>query len=172
MAGNPPADAHADGGDLPLVSNGALGADPHAREAFYAHAFDAEFAQRADLHLFKVSHVLVHVASIGLQVEDGITDELSWAVISHVSAATRLVNRHALPRKLLIGSNDVSRAMARFHAEGNDGWMFEQQQRVADAPGAPVFNQRRLQIEAGLVVDTAETPNGDFSHDAVGVLES
>ncbi len=96
---NPAADSNADGGDLPLLS---LRPHPHSGQAFHAYTLDAELSKREDQHFFQIAHVLVHVAPIGFQVEDGIPDELPGAVIRHVSAAACLVNRHALTREFLI----------------------------------------------------------------------
>ena len=52
-------------------------------------------AQREDQRFLDVAHVLVHVAPVGLQVEDGIADQLTGTVIGDVAAAAGFEHRDA-----------------------------------------------------------------------------
>jgi hypothetical protein len=64
--------------------------DPHAGEAVLAAGRNTETCERTDQHLLQVTHVAVQVAAVGLQVEDGVADELAGAVVGDVAAAAGL----------------------------------------------------------------------------------
>src|SRR5436853_3822322 len=85
VTGNPARDSDADGGDLFVT-------DPHAGQPGDALAFDTVFANRANQDFFDVAHVTVHVAAIRLEIDHRIADQLARPVISHVAAASGLVN--------------------------------------------------------------------------------
>src|SRR5690606_25618703 len=76
-------DAHAYGGDL-------LAGGPDAGEPRHASGGDGEGGERADESFLDVADVAVQVAAVGLEVQDGIADELSRAVIGDIPAAAGL----------------------------------------------------------------------------------
>ena len=111
---------------------------------------------QADHHRLEIAHVAMDVLSIRLEVEDRIADQLSRAVIGDVAAASGLDDLDAARGQRLGGGDDVRPGLGELHAERDDMGMFEQQQRVGDAIGAPVFDEGLLQVERFAVGDQAE----------------
>ena len=99
----------------------------------------------------------MHVTAIRFEIEDGVPDELAGAVVGDVAAAARLVHGDAGVHERAGGRYDIGLLAACLHAQRDDGRMLEQKERVADATGAAVFDELLLQMEAGVVVDPAET---------------
>ena len=85
VAGDPARDTHSDRSQL-------IGAYPCAREPLDAFAPQAEVSRCSDHHLFEIADVPVHVATIGAEVHDRVSDDLPWPVIRDVAAAARLVH--------------------------------------------------------------------------------
>ena len=71
MAGDPARDPDADRRQL-LVARPRRRSGPATRRAV-----DAVVGRRANQHFFEIADVAVHVAAIGLQVDDRIADELA-----------------------------------------------------------------------------------------------
>ena len=94
-----------------------------------------------DQHLLEVAHVPMHVAAIGLQIDDGIADELAGTVIRDVAAAAGLEQPDAGRRERLRRREDVRPIVAGLDAERDDGGMFEQQQLIGES--APPCARRR-----------------------------
>jgi hypothetical protein len=132
---------------------------PDARLSLQPPALDTEIPQRHDQGLFDVAHVAVHVAPIRPQVEDRVTDELARAVIGDVAAASCFEDGHALRGQRFRRRHDVRGFAAGLDAEGDDGRVFEQKQRVGDRSGPALVDQSRLQIQALAVVETPEAPH-------------
>src|SRR5205814_10489351 len=95
--------ADADGADLPI-------ANPCSGQAVDPPGGDPVVAADANHRLFQVAHVAVHVAPIGIQIEDRVTDDLSRPVIGDVSAAAGLEHLHAELREARVGRDDVRAA--------------------------------------------------------------
>src|SRR5579864_681340 len=117
MAGDPPADADADGSDLLLP---ARRAGPCARQARQAPGGDPERGHGANQHVFEVANIPMDVAPIGSQIEDRIADELTRTVVGDVAAAAGLVHGHAGGCQLLGAGNEVvppvpSRSALRYY---------------------------------------------------------
>src|SRR5271157_4002178 len=91
-------DVHTDGGDLGLVAQRPRAG--HARNAARGHA---EISAGPDQHLFQLAHKLhrPYARREPAQVENGISDELPGAVISHVAAAVALEDLYARLRELI-----------------------------------------------------------------------
>ena len=102
------------------------------------------------------------VLPVGLEVEDGIGDQLSRAVVGDVAAAPGLDDLDPARGQRFRRRDDVRSRLGQLHAERDDVGMFEQQQRVGDAPGAPVFDEGLLEVEGVGVGDQAEA--ADTSH--------
>src|SRR5690606_869530 len=80
VAGDPAADADANGRDLFFAAGFT---HPHTGQSLHACPCDAEGTDRTNEHLLQITHVDVHVAAVGFEVDDRITDELARAVIGH-----------------------------------------------------------------------------------------
>src|SRR4051794_10431775 len=80
-------------------------------------------------------------------------------MVSDVAAATGLTNDNAAGLELRRRRDDVRRAAPRAHAERDDRWMFEQEQRVADLSASSILDQSALQFQRFVVIDAAETAN-------------
>ena len=74
-------------------------ADPDAGQPWHAPGVDAVVGRDANQHLLEIAHVAMHVAAIGLQVEDRIADDLAGAVVGDVAAAPGLVDLDAARRQ-------------------------------------------------------------------------
>jgi hypothetical protein len=101
----------------------------------------------------------VHVAAVGFQIEDRITDELTRAVERDVAAAAGLEERDTFRRERVGRLEHVRSVVPCLRAERDDGWMFEEQQLVGNAPLLALLDERVLQIERRLVFDRAEAPD-------------
>ena len=61
---------------------------------------------------------------VAAEVEDGVADELTWAVISDVAATVDLVDLDAFLREKLVGYEDVG--AGGIAAKREDGWVLEE----------------------------------------------
>ncbi len=84
----------------------------------------------------------MQVLSVGLQVEDGVPDELPRAVIGDVAASTDLVQLDPQPSALLSVGQDV--LVRRGGPEGDDVGVLEQKELVGDDPLPPRSDQTLL----------------------------
>src|SRR5262249_14927366 len=82
---NPASYPHSNRGNL-LVTN------PDTSEAFDSPPIHIKLRDRADQHLFDVADVAMNIAAVGFEIDYGITHKLARTVVSHVAAATGLVN--------------------------------------------------------------------------------
>src|SRR5262249_20420979 len=118
----------------------------------------------------QVADVAMHVATVGIQVEDWVPDELARAVIGHVPSATGVVHLDARHRQRLRGGDDVIARPACLDAEGDDGRMFEEQERVRYPPGPSSLDEILLQIEGFAVTNDAKTADIDHVAPVVPVV--
>jgi hypothetical protein len=89
----------------------------------------------------------VDVATIRMQIEDGIADELTRAVIGDVPAATSLVDLNPnLGEPRLVGQ-DVRAPSVAFDAECNHSRMLQEQQEIRYAAGSTFFDELALHRE-------------------------
>src|SRR5690349_20298991 len=80
---NPAGNADADRADL-FITN------PGAAESLHAPGLESVARADTDHHFLEVANVAMHVAPIGIEVDDRITHQLAGAVVGHVAAAARL----------------------------------------------------------------------------------
>ena len=92
VARHPPGDSDADRGQLAV-------AHPDTRQPRHAPGFDAVVGRHPDQHFLEIAHVAVDVAAVGLQIDDGIADELAGAVVGDVAAAPGLEHFDRAGRK-------------------------------------------------------------------------
>ncbi len=95
----------------------------------------------------------MNVEPIRPQVEDGISDELTWAVKRHIAAATRLEELDAVPFERLGRRQDMRAIVARPDAERDDGRMLEQKELIGNPVGLAVFDELLLKLERLAVLD-------------------
>ena len=135
----------------PLKPGDAIGGDPVGRA-------------QPDHHRFEIAHVAMDVLPVRLEIEDGIGDQLSGAVIGDVAAAAGLDHVDAARGQHFRCRDDVRARFSQLHAERDDMGVFEQQQRVGDALGTAIFDERLLQVERGRVRDDAEAADNKITH--------
>jgi hypothetical protein len=137
---DPSRDAHPNGRDL-------LVAHPDAGQPFDAAGIDTVIGGRANEDRFEIAHVTVNVATVGVQVDDRIADNLPGPVIGDIAPATGLVNVDAARGEGVGGRKNVRAAAVAAHAERQDVGMFEEEQRVADSASTAIFDEHTLQSE-------------------------
>ena len=74
----------------------------------------------ADHHVLEIADIAVHVAAIGLQVDDRIADDLAGAVIRDVAAAAGLGDLDAEFSKPFVRDQHVRAAAVALHAKRDD----------------------------------------------------
>lgn len=93
---------------------------PDAGGAVVAEAFDVESREGVDDDLFEESQVADEAQVEAVEVEDGVDDQLAWAVVGNVAAAVGFCDLDAGSLKLSVGGDQV-RACPRAAADGDDG---------------------------------------------------
>ena len=159
-------DVDADGGDL-LLANAAARQCPDAGEFADALGRDAEVAAGADEGLFHQADEVdgtevraTFAGKVAAQVEDGVADELAGAVVGDVAAAVDLVELDAAAGEQFVGGEDVGAGGVA--AEGENGRMLEQKERVADGAGLARGDDLGLDAQAFGVGDAAELEEMDM----------
>ena len=89
----------------------------------------------------------MNVEPIRPQVEDGISDELTWAVKRHIAAAACLDELDAVPFERLGRRQDMRAIVARPDAERDDGGVLQQKELIGNPVGLAVFYQLLLKLE-------------------------
>ena len=152
VARNPSGDAHTD-------STYLVGTKPRAREPIDSARFQTKVAGRANHDVFQIAHILVHIAPIGAEIENGIAHNLPWAVVCNVAAATRFMDFYVpLGQQFRRGKKMRPRGVG-FHAERYDVGVFEQKQQVRDAISATLFDEAALQVARCRVGDDPKPPD-------------
>src|SRR5258705_4324332 len=100
----------------------------------------------------------MHVASIGTQIDDGIADDLSGAVVGDVTTPSCLVDLDAQACELRIARGDVRPAAAP-HAKRNDRRGLQEKQKIPDAAGAALFGKWLLHVERVSATKHSEEPD-------------
>ena len=161
-------DVDADGGDF-LFADGAAGEGPDAGEFADALGGDAEIFAGEDEGFFheadEVDGAEVRAAFAGevaAEVEDGVADELAGAVVGDVAAAVDFVDFYGSAGEQVVGGQDVGAGGVA--AEGEDGWVFEEEERVADEVGFAGGYDFGLEAEAFGVGDAAELEEVDMHY--------
>jgi len=107
----------------------------------------------------EIGDVAADVAAIGLEVDDRVRHELTRPVIRDVAAAPGFEERDALRRALLGADDDV--LALRAAAEGDDGVVLEEEQRIADLSGDALLDEAFLEAMRFVVADPTEPVRGD-----------
>jgi hypothetical protein len=141
-----------------------VGPHPDARQSGDASGGDLEVSGRSKNRFFEISDVTVHIAAIGLEVEDGIADELSWTVIGHATAAPGLVDRNAQSGQPLVGDQHVIPATTTPDPQRHDWGVFEQQQLIGNAAGLSLEHESALQRQRIGVSDSPEATDFKRPH--------
>ena len=158
----------ADGGDL-LFLHGAAGVGPDAgafADALGGHAEvlageDEGLLQEAD-EVDGTEMRAAFAGEIAAEVEDGITDELAGAVIGDVTAAVDLVDLDAFAGEQIVGGEDVGASGVA--AEGQDGRVLHQEERVADGPGFASFDDLAHVAQTFRIGEAAELDQMEDLH--------
>ncbi len=101
----------------------------------------------------------MHVHAVGLQVDDGIADDLSWTMVRDVAAATRLVDLDAACGQNVGKGKDMAPSAIAANAERQNVRVFDEEQLIADDAVPPPLDQFALQGKRIGVRDTSEPPD-------------
>lgn len=131
VEGDPSSDADADGANLGglVGSEVVLGVDPDAGGVGVGVGGDVELGECVDDGGLEGADVLVDAELGGVEVDDGVADELARAVVGDVAAAVGLVELHALGREEVLGGEDVGWGVGA-SGDGDDGVVLDHE----DAP--------------------------------------
>jgi hypothetical protein len=178
MGSDAPGDMDADGRDLSFalvnlglrfgtwLGRGWVEAAPDAGEAGNSSGGDAPGGAQADEGFFHFANEIdgAHAAPTGVfegaQVEDGVADELSRAMVGDIATAIDLVQGYAAGGEEGIGGEDIGAFGVA--AQGEDGRVFEEKQHILKATGYDVRGDLGLEAEGFVVVDAAEIE--DLNH--------
>ena len=149
MTRNPSGDADADCRDL-------FSPHPYAGQSGDPFAGDAVIGRDTNQHVFDIPHIAMHIAAIGPQIENGITDELPGAVIRDVAAAARFMNFDAALVEFVRRGEEVRLRRVQLHAERDDVRMLQQQEKIGHRTRAPLLHQHALQLHRIRVWHDAE----------------
>ena len=105
MHGDPAAGAHTHGADL--SGERGVGIKPYSGLTFASACLDSVFRESEDHHLFEQSQVLMDIGKEILKVEDGVTHDLSRAVIGDVPAPVYFIEAGILLLQLRLIDKQV-----------------------------------------------------------------
>src|ERR1700750_1173232 len=127
---------HADGGDF-FFADAAAGHGPNAGELADALGKHAEVAAGADECFFEQANVVYRAevraffaGEIATQIDDGVSDELTWTVVGDIAPAVDLVQLDASLGKQVVADEDVG--ARRISSEGKNWWVLQEEKRVVD----------------------------------------
>jgi hypothetical protein len=86
----------------------------------------------------------MHIAAIGPEINDWISNDLPWTVVGHVTASTGLANVYLTSCQLFRTRQNVSAPTGVSNAERQDVRMLDKQQDIRDTVALTVFNERSL----------------------------
>jgi hypothetical protein len=132
VGGDPAADVDADGSEF-LFGDIAGRLHPDAGFAGDAIGGEAEIGGGADHGLFEGADVPVNVAADGIDIEDGVADDLAGAMIGDVSSAVGFTELHIFLAEDIFGGEEIFLAGAA--AECQDVGMLAKEEDVVDGPG-------------------------------------
>jgi len=129
---NPATDVDADGGEF-FFADVARRLNPDAGLAGNAKGGDAEISGGANHDFFKRADVPVNVAADDIEIENGIADDLTGAVIGDVAAAIGFAKLDIFLPQNIFGGEEIF--LASVAAEGEDMWMLAEEENVVDGAG-------------------------------------
>ena len=103
-----------------------------------------------------------YVAPVGLQVDDGIPDNLPRAVIGDVAATACFADRDRARGQLVTGKDMTATAISA-HAKRQHMGMFDDQQQVVHKAPLPFIHERALQGERIVIRHKAKPSDFDES---------
>ena len=86
VLGDPAAAADADGRNLPVLQ-------PQPGQTRLAFTFQAKRCQHVDQHLLQLTHVVVQIRTVPLQIENRINHQLTRQVMGHLTPAIDAMQR-------------------------------------------------------------------------------
>jgi hypothetical protein len=103
---------------------------PNSRFSSYALGGDSILGRRANHGFFQHTQVPNHIAPDFTKIQDGITYNLAWPVVSNVAAAAGLIKLHALlPEDVLAYKQMLTLSVAALR---NNVRMLAKQQNIFD----------------------------------------
>jgi len=132
VGGDPAADVYADGGEF-FFGNIARRLDPNAGFAGDAVGGDAEIGGGPDHGLFEGADVPVNVAADGIEIENGVADDLAGAVIGDVAATVGFAELDILLAQDIFGGEEIF--LVGVSAERQNVRVFAEEEDVVDDAG-------------------------------------
>lgn len=148
--GDPAPDAHPDGADFfagVIFAGAQWGGGPDTGGARFAVGVDSEGSAGLDGGFFEKSDVVVESQAEEVEVEDGVDDELSRAVVGDVAAAIGVEKFDAQSLQEFRWRAQVA-AGGGPARDGDDGWVMFDQENHAGAWCAGVAKVERFSDEA------------------------
>ena len=102
----------------------------------------------------------MHVATVGVEVDDRIAHELPRPVVGHVAAAAGVGHGDAQFSQPSLGRQNVPAPAVALHAEREHVRMLQQEQRVGNGAGLALLHERALQRQRLVVRHDAQAPDG------------
>ena len=158
VAGDPTRDADTNRGKLFL-------AYPYACETADAPGLYPKIGRDADEHLLQIANVAVNVAPVGLQVDDGIADDLPGAVVGDVAAAAGFEDVDPTRGERFRRREDVRSAAITANAECEHRRMLEQEKLIRSTVRAPLLDELALQGQSFAIGNEAEATDFEGSHE-------
>jgi hypothetical protein len=84
----------------------------------------------ADHYLLKLPDILPNPQSQFPQIQNGVEDELAWAVVGGCPAPLHRINLHPHPAELILGKKKM--VVAAISSEGDHRFMFQRKEEIRD----------------------------------------
>lgn len=152
MAGDPTPYPHPDGCDLFVVH-------PNTRQAWNSTTFHPEGSYGLDEGFLEIPHISMHVTTIGSEVQDWVSDDLTRTVVGDIAASPCFPHFDSAFGEGLSRRENVGAATVAAHADRQDVWVLDQEQQILDAAGAPLLDEPALKQERLAVRNNAEVTN-------------
>ena len=152
VTGHPARDSNPNGGKFFLT-------DPNSGQAVNSPTGNPVIRRDPNDHFLEVSNVTVHIASIGFEVDDWVTDDLPGPVIGDIAATPGLEHFDAARRERFRRRQDVRTSTIAPDAQGQNRRVLDQQQDIWNAIRATLFDESALQRQRFVIRYRPEPPN-------------
>ena len=127
---------------------------PNAGFSVSSDTGNAEAFEGDNQDFFQLPEVFAQVRAVSSEVHDGVADDLARAMVGDVSAAVGVEELDAMVGEFRFRDQDVIEIPGA--AEGDDGWVFEEQKGIGDLAGDAAVPEVGLEVEGVLIVKEAQ----------------